>query len=531
MSFDVAIDRALRNISKFGDTDVFPIPFERNVFFHKHAESKAIIQSIHGDLDTWLATQSTTSHECLAQVGYTGFRWAAHIEPFWNAYYLSLVLGIAEKIEHARLPEDKVFSYRFDWSDEESKIFKDSTWMDYRRKSIEHAKNSQFVVIADIADFYPRIYHHRVENALLRITDCDTPSRIMKLLTAFSKNVSYGLPVGGPASRILAELALCGTDRLLVGAGMNFCRYADDYTIFCESEQEAYSHLVTLSQKLFIEGLVLQKKKTRILSAGEYLDINKQLDPAREEDNDEASDESKLLSISVRYDPYSPTAEEDYEALAAAVREVDVVGILSREIAKTAIDTTVAKQAVRAIKAMDNEFYDGAVRTMLDKENLATLAPVFVSVMRTIRSVYEDLEGETKDFVDGTLVELFNQEFYVLKIDVNLCYYIQVLGKRHSVEKEEILTKIFLTTTVPLIKRLVFVAMTNWSCHHWLSEKKNNYSIMGVWERRAMIASSYVLREEGKHWRDKAKKGWNEIEKLIHEWAADKSQKGEALPL
>lgn len=530
MSFDTAIDRALHNIAKFGDTDVFPIPFERNVFFHKHAESKEIIHSIHRSLDEWLANHSATSHECLAQVGYTGFRWASHIEPFWNAYYLALALNVAEKIEETRLDEDIVFSYRFEWSDEEHKIFKDSTWMDYRRKSIEHAKESEFVVVADIADFYPRIYHHRVKNALLRVTNCDTPSRMEKLLTAFSKNVSYGLPVGGPASRILAELALCGTDRLLVGEGIKFCRYADDYTIFCQSEQEAYSQLITLSQKLFLEGLVLQKKKTRILKAGEYLDINKQLDPAREDD-EEPSDESRLLAISVRYDPYSPTAEEDYEALAAAVREVDVIGILSREIAKTAIDTTIAKQAVRAIKAMDASFYDGAIRTMLDKENVATLAPIFVSVMRTVRSVYDDLEEETKDFADTALVELFNEDFYVLKIDVNLCYYIQVLSKRHSVEKEEILTRVFSTTTVPLIKRLIFVAMTNWHCDHWLSDKKNNYATMGVWERRAMIASSYVLRDEGKHWRDFAKGGWNEIETLIRDWAADKNQANEALPL
>ena len=531
MSLDVAIDRALHNIAKYGDTDVFPIPFERNVFFHKHNESKAIIQSIHTDLDAWLANHSTTSHECLAQVGYTGFRWAAQIEPFWNVYYLSLVLNIAEKIEQSRLGEDRVFSYRFDWSEEESKMFKDSTWMNYRRKLIEQARDSAYVVVTDIADFYPRIYHHRVKNALLRIADCDTPSRIEKLLTAFSKNVSYGLPVGGPASRILAELALCGSDRLLVGSGMNFCRYADDYTIFCSSEQEAYSQLVALSQKLFIEGLVLQKKKTRILSAAEYLEINKQLDPAREEDEAGASDESRLLSISVRYDPYSPTAEEDYEALAAAVREVDVIGILSREIAKTAIDATVAKQAVRAIKAMDAELYDGAVRTMLDKENLATLAPVFVSIMRTVRSVYDELKETTQEFVDAALVELFAGDSYVLKIDVNLCYYIQVLGKRYSVEKEEILTKLFATTTVPIIKRLIFVAMTNWRCDHWLSAMKNNYETMTVWERRAMIASSYVLRDEGRHWRDFVKHGWNQIELLIRDWAAEKSQAGEALPL
>ena len=216
---------------------------------------------------------------------------------------------------------------------------------------MELSEDAGYVVLTDISDFYPRIYHHRLENALTRLpAPGDIPSRLMALLTAFSKNVSYGLPIGGPASRILSELALNAPDRHLRANRISFCRYADDYALFCRSRSDAYSALVLLSQKLFNEGLVLQKTKTRILSASEFHETCKMLDPQREA----TTDEEKLLNISIRFDPYSETPHEDYEKLATAVAEVNVLAILAREIAKTAIDTTIAKQAINAMRALES---------------------------------------------------------------------------------------------------------------------------------------------------------------------------------
>ena len=80
-------------------------------------------------------------------------------------------------------------------------MFGKSSWRDYRMRALELSRAHSYVVVTDIADFYPRIYHHRVENALLRLPHPgDFPNRIKNLLSIFSKNVSYGLPIGGPAS-------------------------------------------------------------------------------------------------------------------------------------------------------------------------------------------------------------------------------------------------------------------------------------------------------------------------------------------
>lgn len=206
--------KALANIIKHGDTDIFPFPFERHLFEEKQEESLKILEEYHANLEQSISLSPPLTLVKLSQVGYYGFRQATMIEPFWNAYFLGLVISLAEKIEKTRIDEkDKlVFSYRYEWNEEKGSLFKDTTWIDYKKQCIEYSKSFEYVLQTDISNFYPRVNHHKLENELERVDTTDVPSRILKLLSQFSGTISYGLPVGGPASRILAELALNHTD-------------------------------------------------------------------------------------------------------------------------------------------------------------------------------------------------------------------------------------------------------------------------------------------------------------------------------
>lgn len=533
MNIEKAIDLALENVAKHGDTDVFPFPFETHVFFDNPKECKNILLDMHAKFDDYMARTPPSTLETLTQVGYTGFRWATQIEPFWNVYYLALVISIAEQIENTRVPveNEKVFSYRYEWDDTSAKLFKPSTWLDYKKKGLELSEKYQFVIVTDIADFYPRIYHHRIDNALRRLPGVgETPKRIMDLLFSFSKNVSYGLPVGGPASRILAELALVTTDLQLSRRNIKFCRYADDYCIFCENKSDAYKLLVLLSEKLHIEGLSLQKKKTKIITTEEFRETARLIDPADKNDP-LAEEEQKLLNISLRYDPYSDNADEDYEALKFAVKDIDIIGILGREVSKTTIDSTVTKQAINAIHALDPQEQYGAISTLLEEDNLSVLSPVFVLVMRAIKGVYNDLPEDGKDFVDKQLVSLYESKSHLVSVDLNISYFVQALSRRRSLPKEEILIDIFDNTTKPLIKRQVIMVMASWDCHYWLTDIKGNYGGYTEWEKRALIIASYSLGDEGKHWRTHTKDTWSETDTLIRDWYANRLQKNGKVPV
>ena len=191
MHIDAAIEIALKNIARHGDTDVFPFPLEKLIFHDKFQESKDLLKQIHANFDDFIARYPPDTLETLTQVGYTGFRWTTQIQPFWNAYYLALVITLAEQVEQQRISinDASVYSYRYEWNDEEAKLFSASSWKDYRQRSFDLSGEHRYVVITDIADFYPRIYHHRLENALNRLpTTGDVPNRIMKLLMSFSKN-------------------------------------------------------------------------------------------------------------------------------------------------------------------------------------------------------------------------------------------------------------------------------------------------------------------------------------------------------
>ncbi|MGD0469972.1 MAG: RNA-directed DNA polymerase [Terriglobales bacterium] len=523
------IIRALRNIGSHGDTDVFPFPFERSLFQERLDACVDHVKDIDEHFEARLADSPPLTIEMLSQVGYTGFRRATLIEPFWNAYYLALVISIADRVESQRIPEGEntVFSYRYGWDDTRSSLFTESTWNNYRRESLLQSKKFDFVLQTDIADFYPRINHHRLENALKRLgVSSDAPNRLIKLLSIFSETASYGLPIGGPASRILAELALNDCDQHLRNRGIRFCRYADDYCIFCDSRSAAYSLIVMLSNKLANDGLSLQKQKTRILATEEFADINRLLDPLPIDDP-AASEEQKLLSISIRFDPYSPTAEEDYEELKSTINEIDIVGILSREVGKAAIDQPVAKQAIDALKALDGPMQEQALQILLDKENLLTLLPVFPTVMRAVRGLYLGLSEAGMLRVDKALVDVYQGHSPLLAVELNVSYFIQALSLRHSNTKEQILLALFeQNATSPYLRRQIILTMARWQRHYWLTDVKKGFKSATEWERRAIIVASYRLGDEGDHWRKNNKRFWHPAELLVRDWAADRAQAG-----
>jgi len=485
------------------------------------------VKKLHDNFEDHLAESPPLTIEMLSQVGYTGFRRATLIEPFWNTYYLALALSIAEQIEAHRIAvnERTVFSYRYSWNEERSSLFADSTWNDYRRESLVQSKNFAFVLQTDIADFYPRINHHRLENALKRIgVTSDAPNRLMKLLSSFSETASYGLPIGGPASRILAELALNDCDQHLRSRGIRFCRYADDYSIFCDSKAAAYSLIVMLSNKLANDGLSLQKQKTRILTSEEFGDINRLLDPLPTDDPT-ASDEQRLLSISIRFDPYAANAEENYESLRDAISEIDIIGILSREVGKAAIDQPVAKQAIEALRALDVPTQEQALSILLDKENLLILLPVFPTVMRAVRGLYLSLSEGGQTHIDKALVEIYKSDSHLLSVELNTSYFVQALALRHSDDKEKILLNLYdRHTSNPYLRRQIILTMARWQRHYWLTDLKKGFKTATEWERRAVIVASYRMGDEGAHWRRNNRQLFTPAEGLVRDWTAERAQ-------
>src|ERR1700737_1588181 len=85
-----SFERALENIDRHGDTDIFPYPIEKLVFYDKKRETVDLLLDLDRDIVGNLALYPPTNNSALAPVGYSGFRWATQIDPLWNAYFLGL---------------------------------------------------------------------------------------------------------------------------------------------------------------------------------------------------------------------------------------------------------------------------------------------------------------------------------------------------------------------------------------------------------------------------------------------------------
>jgi hypothetical protein len=522
---DQYLNAAIDNITRYGDTDVFPLPIENHLLYDKRTEIIALLRQINGDVDEWINKYPPVFENMLAPVGYTGFRWATQIDPVWNAYFLSLVMAIGDKIEAKRVSRDKkaVFSYRFAWDSTEKTVFdRSSGWREFHETSIERAKQSKCVLTCDISDFYPRIYHHRLDNAMRNATGgAQECSKIMKLLTAFSNNVSYGLPVGGPAARLLSELLLNRLDRLLITEGIEFCRFADDYNIFASSEESAYQRLLFFSESLLEnEGLLLQKAKTRVMSAEEFL-ANSEFSKDTDSDNDEENNVREFLRFRLHFDPYSQTAHDDYEALKHELNRFDIMGMLAREIRKSRVHQALARKLVSALKHLDPVNRNAAISTLI--ENLSTLYPVVPAILLLIRNSINDIDEPTKQKVFTVVRKLLRSQSHILFVPSHLAYAVRLLAFDASDESEAILSHIYYNSTSSSIRRDVIYVMARRRADFWISDVRKNFFTLTEWERRALIVSSYILGDEGKHWRDSVKDGLPDVQSLVRNWASGKN--------
>lgn len=519
---------AVGNIARWGDTDVFPFAPENHVLHDQRSDVVALLKEIDTNLREALIKQPPHVENALSLVTYEGFRNVSQIDPIWNAYFLGIVLRVAPEIEDARLEKASktVFSYRINIDKETDSLFESAAWNQFSEASQKVAQEYEYVAICDIADFYGRIYHHRIKNSLSLVVNqgSDIPDKIDRLLMGFSDGVSYGLPVGGPAARILSELLLNRVDRLLVSQGIRFCRYADDYRLFATSREEAFRSLVFLTSILQRhEGLTLQRHKTKVLSTKDFLRTPLLLP----EDSDDLSlrerQERRLLKLSLRYDPYSNTAEDDYERLRDDVEQFDVLGMLTNEVAKSRVNTPVVKKLAQIIRHFQPDVRDAAAEMLV--KNLDVLAPALPVVLRVLENLLPDLSEPLGKMVAVEIRRTISTKQYWVMVPVNLAYALRIL--RHDRSEENITLCAGLYGSVPpFIQRDIVYLMYGWQAHHWLSDLRRQWIKQHAWVQRALLLASYALGDEGNHWRKSVSGGLNGLDEVARQWMEQRVRDG-----
>lgn len=517
---DSAFSKAVRNIAAHGDTDVLPFPLENFLFTDCQSEVIEILEATHKDFDKAVETSAPYYERLLAPSGYNGFRWVTQIDPRWNAYYLSLAIQLFPEIERRRLSteEKSVFSYRYHWDKENGDIFsRDIGYDAFTVRATELAQKYSHVALCDIAQFYDSSYHHKIENALRQATSNTTAvERLNAMLFKFSGGYSYGLPVGGNASRILAEALLVRVDKLLATSGIPFCRFVDDYRLFANSADEAFRALVQLSQSLGdTEMLRLQKSKCAIVPCGEYLKSEGMVqhgthltvpDPQTRE----------FLSLRLHFDPYSSTAEDDYEKLKEELGRFDIVGILARELSKSRVQLTVVKRLMSALRYMSQDARVKGVESIL--QSVSQLAPVFPYVAMMMRRLQDDLGMEVYGRFANAWRSICRESVFVTSLPANLAFTIRSLAADPAFDTEKLLVDMFRTTSSSLLRREIIYAMYKRKADHWIASLRSSYASYGPWEKRALFVVSDILGDEGEHWRKNVASDADDVSRLLLKW-------------
>ncbi len=256
--------RAAADIGTHGDNDTLPFDIDTRFVSHKQAglarTAFSFFEQLQGDSEInsthKVSALSVFSERLLVPTGPTGFRIATKIQSFWNIYFNGLGVAIAHALEDSR--DDRAHSYRFLSNGGHELFDRTFSWKAFREATVADviaAESGTIVVQTDISSFYEHISHHHIENFIddLFPDNGRIGNQVNALLGKFSAGRSFGLPVGGQCSRILAELFLNSVDHRMTDAGIRWRRYVDDYVLVARSHADAYRALSFLSHALALE--------------------------------------------------------------------------------------------------------------------------------------------------------------------------------------------------------------------------------------------------------------------------------------
>ncbi|MCZ6606147.1 MAG: RNA-directed DNA polymerase [Alphaproteobacteria bacterium] len=273
---DIELQNAFEAICHHGYSAMLPQPYEWQFVVERWLDVKSNLAQ--QDLDTYKPYKPL---RVFAPKSRANIRVVHLLHPEDLLIYTALILIVKNDIENARISKTarRVYSYRIDASAPNRLYNVRGAHDTYLEQLMTKATkpSTKFVGLADIADFYPRIYQHRLENVIQAAASTQRGTDVArvlvrKLVSNLMGRNSYGIPVGPYASRILGEAVLIDVDAFLRSKSIDYVRWVDDYNIFCRSEFLAQSALFELAEWLFSNhGLTLQSAKTKILPVSRYI--------------------------------------------------------------------------------------------------------------------------------------------------------------------------------------------------------------------------------------------------------------------
>ena len=332
--------------------------------------------------------------------------------------FTAITLLFRDEIEAARLPKGKKKSFSYRAPNTRGVLYDTgNNYSQYRaatEKRLSLAK-TKFVTIIDITDFFPRIYQHRLENALESFVSSERLKSAnfvlaKKLLPVFSNKTSYGIPTGPFAGRVLAEAVLVDVDAMLADAGIDFVRWMDDFTVFSKTRDEGEQAIQLLTKWLHEHhGLSLNRAKTKIFEKADFRrDVWKTYD-------DEHELLRELVSKFNSDDPYFDDIEEldedgDEEISDLELSQVFDLALTLETLPKYGLLRHITERVIFRDSVSD-ETRLAIIRKAI--KNVAKLGPVVDSICKAIALEPLITDAEAKKFCKAQFSEFKSRKLFV----------------------------------------------------------------------------------------------------------------------
>lgn len=140
------------------------------------------------------------------------------------------------------------------------------------RRELRSRRGMRFLARADISNCYGSIYSHAIpwaaaghEQAKKGMGRERTWYNKLDVATRrVRRNETQGIPIGPGTSAVVAEFILGRVDEALRAQQFEFCRYMDDYTAYCRTEDGARRFIASAEDELARFRLTLSHKKSGV---------------------------------------------------------------------------------------------------------------------------------------------------------------------------------------------------------------------------------------------------------------------------
>ncbi len=497
---------------RFGDTDIFPVPFEYEAIKHSWSGLKNELSQI--DIETY---EGRPFRRMLVPKPQGGFRVAIQLDPVDTLLYTALIYEAANLIEAQRIPKERKIacSYRVE-IDSNGQLFSQyNGWEDFNSKSKELSDSGiyKYVVNADIADFYNQISHHRARNALeLSGISSKRAKNFENFLMNLTRGQSRGVPVGPSASILLAEACLNDVDSFLLRKGYAHSRYVDDFRIFCINRIEAYKVLHDISEYLYTSHrLALQSSKTNIQDITQFIE-KELIDPEKIEEQNKAHKINELVQKCSEHPNYPGLENVLYQQkseldLNEIVRE-NLIELFNNCLEQNPLHLGTARYLLRRAKSLRTNVLHQSVLNNLDK-----LAPVMRDAMMYIIGTTSTKKNHS---VGNALIEFYKTAELAFLPFVNL-WISYVLTEKFTPNLEEDVRRICSSVPEQLGTRPFALLARKLKYLDWAREQKETWQNNAPWDRRAIIwATSALLSEdECKYWLMRVQNAGDLLDKAV----------------